>query len=368
MKRFITIFPQGANIHLIKDVGMIPFFLQKEGYYRSTVAFYSDEEELKYLQGEVMGLSYNRIIRFFRNENVNIFLFILFNIRRFDVFMFFHQSLVKTIIAIFFKVITFNKLKFYFKLDANDSIMESKLARSRSLFNKFKIFLYNRIDLVSVETRYIQHFLTKQLKMKVAYIPNGFDFGRQLVTETNGRSIQKDNLISLVGRIGAPEKDNSTMLKALSFVDLKDWQVEFLGPIDLDFQTEIRSFFASNPQHVAKVLFRGNIDDRNQLLLSLTKSKVFVQTSKFESFGIALLEAISCGCYPVSTNLTPSKEILGHIGHLFEVGDYNNLAVILQSIIDGKITLPLSSSIINSAKQKYSWTSIVKQINFNLED
>ncbi len=369
MKRFITIFPQGENVHLIKDVGMVPFFLQKGGYYQATLACYKKEEEMSHLRQELCGISYKRIFKFFKNENLNIFFFILWNIRKYDVIMFFHQSLFKTLIALFFKIITWNSLKFYFKLDANDSIQESKLATSRSFFTDFKVYLYNRIDLISVETRYLQQFLSKQLGMKVAYIPNGFDFGRSFAADGQINSLKKAPIITLVGRIGAPEKDNITMLKALTQVQLKGWTVEFLGPVDLNFQKEINSFYAfNNSVFKDKVFFRGAIDDREALMKSLENSSVFVQTSKFESFGIALLEAMSSGCYVVATDLTPSREIAGHLGQFFAVGDEVGLATILQSIIDEKIVLPSPSVLIQSANERYNWSTIVKEIYQQLEN
>lgn len=368
MKKFITIFPQGDNIHLIKDVGMVPFFLQKEGYYQSTIAFYKKEDQLSYLLQELRGLSYKRIVKFFENENLNIFFFILVNLRKYDVFMFFHQSLIKTLIALFFKIITFNNVKFYFKLDANDSIKESKLATSKSFFTSFKVFLYNKIDLISIETRYLQQFLINHLAMKVAYIPNGFDFERNFAADVKGKPMQKDHVITLVGRIGAPEKDNTTMLNALKKVNLKDWTVQFLGPIDPDFQIEIKSFYESNSGNKDKVFFKGAVDDRQALLEALEKSKVFVQTSKFESFGIALLEAMSSGCYVVSTDLTPSKEMVGHLGKFFTIGDDQRLAEILQSIIDEQIVIPSPHAIIESARKGYNWSTIVKKIYNQLEN
>ncbi|WP_293899147.1 glycosyltransferase [Sphingobacterium sp. UBA5670] len=363
MKRFITIFPNGTNIHLVKDVGMVPYFLQKEGYYKSSIACYERREDMGYLDNEVHGLSYYKIRRIFDNENLNIFIFLLFHLRRFDVVMFFHQSFIKTLVALFVKAITFNRVKFYFKLDANDSIKESKLAKSTGLWRRFKVYLYNKIDLISVETQSLKIFFNSNLALRVAYIPNGFDFDK--LAFVNGRELTeyKENRIVLVGRIGAPEKDNLTMLKALAEIDLGGWEVEFIGPIAASFEQEIVRFFAQNPGLKSKVLFTGAVMDRNMLLSKLRRSKVFVQTSKFESFGIALLEGVSCGCYVVSTDLTPAQEIAGPYGLFFEIGNFKKLAVILQSIIDVKIHLPSEVAIISRAEQEFSWSFIAKKIH-----
>ena len=73
MKKFLCLFPRGRNIELVKDVGMIPFMLQKEGYYKSYIAFYKDMEELPYLKTEVKGLNYLRVSQTFKNEEWNTF-------------------------------------------------------------------------------------------------------------------------------------------------------------------------------------------------------------------------------------------------------------------------------------------------------
>lgn len=365
MKSFITIFPKGTNIHLIKDVGMIPFYLKQEGYYDTYISFYEHRDNLAYLDSEVKGLKYIQLKKRFDSENLNILLFLLLNMYRFDVVMFFHQDFIKTLIALFIKIITFNRIKFYFKLDANDSIKESKLAKSSGSIKKVKIFLYNCIDLISVETKHIHHFLTSQLLMNVAYIPNGFNFTKKDINKYE-ESIIRERIISTVGRIGAPEKDTLTLLKALSNLDFKDWKVEIIGPIENEFNKVISDFLLLYPHLQEKLIFRGPIYDREELFGILKKSSVFVQTSRFESFGLALLEAMSCGCFIVSTDLTPSMEIAGDYGVFFKVGDTNRLTAILQSIILEELSLPSDSQIIKYAEKEYSWAAIAGDINFYL--
>ena len=39
-KRFLTLFPELENVHLMKDVGMIPYIMHKEFGYDSYIASY----------------------------------------------------------------------------------------------------------------------------------------------------------------------------------------------------------------------------------------------------------------------------------------------------------------------------------------
>jgi hypothetical protein len=52
---FVTLFPGATNIHLTKDVGMIPFIMHKYYGYDSTLVCYKNDE-YDYLETEVKGL------------------------------------------------------------------------------------------------------------------------------------------------------------------------------------------------------------------------------------------------------------------------------------------------------------------------
>lgn len=68
------------------------------------------------------------------------------------------------------------------------------------------------------------------------------------------------------------------------------------------------------------VRFLGWADQSTLYRLCWT-SKVYAQLSYVESFGCALAEAMSCGCYPVVTNRGALPEVVGETGSLVEYGD-----------------------------------------------
>ncbi|RXM50112.1 MULTISPECIES: hypothetical protein [unclassified Chryseobacterium] len=140
-KKFHCIFPIGQNVHLIKDVGMIPYMLQKEGYYESYISFYEKAENLPYLKNEVKGLNYKSIKKIFKREDLNIFCYLFSNFRSMDYVMMFHPSFMKIFISFLFKILSFNRLKFYFKMDLDDSIFESNITRKHLLIILRKNFI-----------------------------------------------------------------------------------------------------------------------------------------------------------------------------------------------------------------------------------
>lgn len=64
----------------------------------------------------------------------------------------------------------------------------------------------------------------------------------------------------------------------------------------------------------------GYVTDK-ELLEYYQKAKVYCQLSYYESFGVAILEAMSCNCIPVVTNVAAIPEVVGFAGQYVEYGD-----------------------------------------------
>ncbi len=64
-----------------------------------------------------------------------------------------------------------------------------------------------------------------------------------------------------------------------------------------------------------------------ELLLWFNSADYFISTSFYEGIGIAAIEALSCGCIPILTNIPSFAKMTngGTIGRLFEAGDENGL-------------------------------------------
>ena len=116
-------------------------------------------------------------------------------------------------------------------------------------------------------------------------------------------SVPKENLIIQTARFGTAQKNTQLLLKILSNVDLKDWNVILAGTIEKDFYSFIESFFREYPELKDKIHFIGNISDRNELYRLYARAKVFILTSRYESFAISLIEAAYFGDYIISTDV-----------------------------------------------------------------
>lgn len=364
-KKFLCLFPTGEDIVLVKDVGMIPYYLSKEGYYDSYISFYKPQDELPYLKSELQGLKYIQMNNYFNHEIFNIFFFLLRNLFRFDVIMLFHPNPYKILMANIIKVLSFNKIKFYFKMDADHRVIEQKLAH-QSLGGRIKNFLCKRIDLFTAESQEVCNYLNEHTYYDaVRYIPNGC-----VVSDILSDKVRKENIFLTVGRLGTYQKDTETLLEAFGVVgQYTDWRLVLVGTIEDSFKDYIKDYFRKYPWAKDKVDILGPIYDRNKLLHIYQRSSVFVLSSRYESFGLVLLEAMSQGCYILSTDLSPSKDIIAtnSLGALYPVEGKAELAKLMKQIVQHEIILPEVHLVHEYIKKNYSWSIVVDRIASHLD-
>ena len=360
MKKFICLFPTGEDIVLVKDVGMIPYYMAKDGYYDAYISFYKAKEELSYLESDLKGLKYVRMKNFFNNELFSIFFFLVKNLFRYDVVMLFHPTPYKMLMANLFKVLSFNKIKFYFKVDADHRIVEQNLYK-QTWNSKIKLLLSKRIALFSAESREVCHYLNEQSYYhNVKYIPNGC-----VISDNLADSIKKEKIFLTVGRLGTYQKDTETLMEAFSLsCQYTDWRLVLVGAREEAFDQYLKTYFQKHPWASERVDILGPIYDREKLTDIYKRSAVFVLSSRYESFGLVLLEAMAQGCYILSTNLSPSKDILSDnkLGMMYPVEGRESLAELMQKVMTNQNILPEPQYVHDYVMKNYSWHIVVDKI------
>ncbi|MFD0939094.1 glycosyltransferase [Pedobacter boryungensis] len=359
MKRFLTIFPIATNVHLIKDVGMIPYILHKELNYESTFLCYKNDD-YSYLEKEVKGLHIVYLKKIFHNQLLDVLFFLLFNQRKYDVFQVYQLSRVNLILCFFIKIYSFCKRKTYLKLDADDQILSY-------LPSKITKYLLKGIDIVSIENQtYLKHLnLTMQLGRKIDYVPNGFyDNGVQKSLNFN----KKENKIITVGRIGTKQKATEILCEAFREFSIynQEWKLEIIGPIENEFKPFIAHYFKQNPNLKHRVTFTGPINNREVLEDYYATAKVFALTSRYEGFPLVLTEAAKFGCFIISTDLPAVRDLIdgNQYGNVFPINDHHYLAALFKKISDNPHILEkLSSEFQSFAYKHFYWPKICRTID-----
>ncbi len=133
--------------------------------------------------------------------------------------------------------------------------------------------------------------------------------------ESDKKDSERDDLVITVGGISKlyiKRKGIETFVKSANYLP----HVRF-AVIGGYFDDSIEYLKSIAPQNVE---FTGFVSDE-ELIKWYQKAKVYCQLSLYESFGLSLAEAMSCGCVPVVTNNAALPEVVGDTGFYVPYGD-----------------------------------------------
>lgn len=367
------------NEFLYKDVILMPYYLGREYNLDVDIVYFNNQYDINSFRNlNFIKLRkskyYKWIAKFDKLGIVNNIFFIKYLIeysKKIDYLMLFHLSVANSFLIRIYKF--FNKEgKVYIKLDINK---KTTIKSIKNNFIKRKLFYnFKYIDLISCETeenfRLFDEngYCGKSIGEKITYIPNGFD--EEYLKKNNiqiNNFDEKENIIITVGRIGTPEKNNELLLKAIKNIDLKNWKILLIGPYTEKFEKEYDNFIRENQEKKDKVLLIGNVKDRKELYNYYNKAKVFILTSRWESFGIVLVEALRFGDYIITADVGAARDITdnGSIGVVVGVENKKQLQQEIKKVIDNEIELEKKYKIsLKLANEKFLWSNIVKNNNF----
>lgn len=173
-------------------------------------------------------------------------------------------------------------------------------------------------------------------KERVEWIPYGVETSESEPQESG------DDVLKLiyVGRLEEEQKRVSDLIKIIKMLSAKG--VRYVFQIVGDGE-EMPKFKAELEEEIAagKVVLRGWLDQA-EVIAAMRESEVFVLTSAYEGFCIALTESMANGCCPVVTDIRSGNgELLeaGANGFLIEIGDTETFAEKLQFLSENRAEL-----------------------------
>lgn len=336
-----------------KDVILVPYYLgQALGYQTEICCGYSEDVAKLILKAQKKGLTFSKLpLNHNPYQRIPVYIkFLLQNATSIDLLMCFHWKLETFVNILLYKLLNRHG-KVYVKLDTASG-QEWNLAE-RSYFGKvMRKILYTsclkKTDVLSCETSQAYTFLCKNsyfsnlMAKKLVLMPNAFDEEEFVTTGVLERNYhQKENLMITVGRLGTHQKNTEMVLAALEHMELKEWKFVFIGPIEDKFNQVIEQFFRRNPEKKEQVLFTGGIDCKKELWEWYNRAKVFVCTSRWESYGIVLSEAKRFRNYIVSTRVGGAEDLIEQdkYGSFIIQEDDKDLSLLLSRIVDGQINI-----------------------------
>lgn len=390
--KFVHICEEFEYTWIGKDNGMIPIYAHNVLGFESEIVTCDLKEDLP---EDVRGVKIVKIPRWFKKmkkfapwvmfiKRIPLYRYICKNAKDIDVLMLFHVTKCSYWNAFFYKKFNPNG-KVFIKADFNLDVYEKEIKKTQMKPRNLREFFRKRREIKEYDKRkklvQIANLISYETreaydKMKNSYagvstegrtilLPNGYD---DLLIEKNFKLKnyeEKENIFLTVGRLGTEEKNTEFLLKVLEKVDLKDWKFFFIGSIESKFQKKIDDFFQRFPEKKESIIFTGIVKDRELLYEYYNRSKVFILPSKWESFGIVMVEAMAFNNYVLTSNTCAAKDITDteKVGEIFSIVDENELTEKVRKIIDGKIDLQKKEKLIDNYKNRFKYSSIIKSLN-----
>lgn len=329
--RFVTLFPECENIHLMKEQGMIPYFMSKVYGMEGIIACYGDEtfqtygeQKLEYLDQLKDGLSIDKIKNTgdLTRDGIN---YLIKNSCRINILYIFHLSERSLYWYTIYKFLN-HKGKVYLELDANRDILNFKFD-PYSIRHHLEKRMLKKCDLVSTSIQSLSLELSKKWNTNIQYIPRGF-YTDGIKKEISPE--QKEDLFCTVGRIGTWVKATEILLEGfrLFAIQNKTWKLKIIGPIEKEFEEYVEQYFNYNPELKSRIIFTGGIYNKHKLDIEYAKAKIFCITSRSEAFALVYAEALKNGCFILSSKVDCVDDVLKteEYGSIFEIDDSNQLA------------------------------------------
>lgn len=336
-----------------KDVVLTPYYLGDALDYHTSVVCGYDADTLKGFSSRCLQrvAFVHRPLGYNPRQRIPVYLrYLLTHARQIDLLLCFHRKPETLINLLLYRLLNWQG-KVYVKLDTEQGA-EWNLEHKRGL-NRLMMDLMNRLflsccDVVSCETKPGYAYLTgqspyaRQFARKLVWLPNAFD--DEALREMGIKELdfdEKEKVMLTVGRLGTEQKNTGMLLRALERVELKDWTFYLVGQVEASFQPEIDDFFRRHPEAKERVIVTGPILNKAALWQLYNRSRLFVLTSTWESYGIVLSEAQRFHNYLVTTEVGDASTLVhgGRYGTLLSQNDHEALAATLQSVVDGKLRI-----------------------------
>lgn len=321
MDKSLAIFNRLEEIHLGKDVVLIPLYLKKKLGGQMDLAFEARGEK-KVSFKSYRGINLIKLKRSIFEVNLLVFLFR--NSLKYKRLILFHFNLNSVLRSLIFKNLN-KKGKVYVKLDID--FIEYFKTSNVNFFKKIKKrilanILYYNTDIVSVESCKIYDYFLKEkfygidFSKKVRYIANGFDTDYLMGNNIKINEFKvKEDIIVFIGRLGSYQKNAELFLEALKDIKLEHWKVYFIGSYTEAFKKKFNDFILLNSHFEHNIEMKGPLE-KKVTFDYLNRSKIFVLTSRFESYGLVLNEALMFRNYILSTDVGAVRDLTKD----FEIG------------------------------------------------
>lgn len=212
--------------------------------------------------------------------------------------------------------------------------------------------IVNDAEAIVAPSKYLKDLMNGNFPgSKYQVIQNGIDIEKY---QSLSNPSYKEKRILFMGRL-QESKNVQMLLKAVSLVDMQGWKVDIVGdgPYRRHLERMVKEL------HLQKLVqFHGWLPSGGEEQLSLLKkASLFVSESLFESFGMAVVEAVASGCSVLLSDIEAHRELIQGADCFTQINDVEALAEKLQAFIMGKREYSVDGMLI----KRYSWKYIAEK-------
>jgi glycosyltransferase involved in cell wall biosynthesis len=181
----------------------------------------------------------------------------------------------------------------------------------------------------------------KQLSTRDLYKLKRIHYGYPDKKTKPKKNLETDNLVfGTISRL-VPQKDLPTLLKAFAEVSREcpaaRLEIAGVGYLELELKAIADTLGISH-----KIEWKGKVIDIESFLFGLN---AFVLSSKYEGFGLVLLEAMAANLPIIAARNSAIPEVLGKRGGLyFETGNVKSLTLEMKRVVENQSLLSLGLS------------------------
>ncbi len=295
---FVTLFLRTEDMHLLKDVGLLPYHLFRDRGVDASIATYKNSGTYPSLD-ELAGLKLDFVKKSSLGAIFDGLAYLSKNAANIDVLNLYHLNLSSYFWSAYYRMKN-KRGKIYLKLDMDHFDLER--LKKPSLVRMVKNATLRRASIVSAESTFMADEVKALPVMR----------GRDVLLTANGLYIKhrpmikdKRRIFLTVGRLGTEQKATEVLLDAFKRIaDKCEWSLRLAGSVEKGFEEVIAGFYAEDPQLKERVTFTGLLG-KEELEREYADAAVFVLSSRWESFGLVLTEAAAQGCRIISTDVVP---------------------------------------------------------------
>lgn len=248
------------------------------------------------------------------------------------------------------------KFKIPFVITEHSSLIHSEYELQKT--GREAIHIFSEASGIIAVSQSLRNAINNSKLFKIEVIPNIVDI--DFFKPQEQKPINHENIIFLAIGYLNKNKGHELLIDAFSEVAKKNQNVILNicgdGPEKNCLLKKIQKLNLGN-----KIILSGHLN-KIQVLQNLQTSDCLVHTSYLETFGVVLIEAMSCGIPFITTKCGGPEDIIEEgVGYMVDPGNASMLADAMLKFIDRKSEFS-KSNIRSIAVNKYSYQVVVEKI------